>query len=220
MSETGPVTAEQAASSRRRANLWTWLARGVGVFLVLAMLATVGYLMFANVSLRSTLAATLSENAELRDQVDALYEQVLATGEDPVTEPDASSKSEPGAQGPQGEPGRAPTDAEIRGAVLDVCRVSTLCVGPPGEPGVDGEPGAPGAPGEPGDSVVGPQGEPGPAGPQGEPGAPGADGRDGVDGAPGPTCPEGTTQTTLIVDVHVDGAEEVTQRQIVACVLE
>ncbi|QYC54366.1 minor tail protein [Microbacterium phage Pickles13] len=222
MSDTGPVTAEEAASSRRKANVWTWLARGVGIALIAAVLTTVGYLMFSNTALRVTLGESVAENAELRDKVDALYEQVLAAGEEPVTEPETSTPTQslPGEKGDKGEPGRAPTQAEIVDAVLDVCAQTALCTGPagtPGEsikgdPGDDGQPGAPGTPGAPGESIVGPKGD------KGDPGEPGAPGRDGVDGAPGPTCPAGTSQMNVLVDTYVDGDLLPTRRQVVACV--
>lgn len=213
---TGPVTVEEAETSRRKAATWTRLARVVGVVLVLAVVLFGGYLMFANTALRATLAATLSENAELRDQVDALYEQVLATGEQPVTEPKAGEPGQPGAQGERGEPGRPPTEAEIVESVLAVCASTTLCTGPRGVPGesIKGEKGDPGAPGE---SIVGPQGE---KGDKGDPGEPGRDGRDGIDGAPGPTCPAGTTQATVSIDTYVEGDVLPTRRQVVACVFE
>lgn len=221
MSDTGPVTAEEAASSRRKANLWTWLARSMGIALLVAVLVTVGYLMFSNTALRATLGASVTENAELRDKVDALYEQVLAAGEEPVTEPDTSAPpaSLPGEKGEPGAPGRPPTQAEIVDAVLDVCSATSLCVGPagtPGEPGesVKGDPGAPGAPGAPGESIVGPKGD------KGDPGEPGATGAQGPQGEPGPTCPAGTTQMNVLVDTYVDGDLLPTRRQVVACVFE
>ncbi|URM87294.1 membrane protein [Microbacterium phage Antuna] len=212
------MTAEEAASSRRKANLWTWLARSMGIALLVAVLVTVGYLMFSNTALRATLGASVTENAELRDKVDALYEQVLAAGEEPVTEPDTSAPPA-SLPGEPGAPGRPPTQAEIVDAVLDVCSATSLCVGPagtPGEPGesVKGDPGAPGAPGAPGESIVGPKGD------KGDPGEPGATGAQGPQGEPGPTCPAGTTQMNVLVDTYVDGDLLPTRRQVVACVFE
>ncbi|QCQ57564.1 hypothetical protein SEA_WARREN_31 [Microbacterium phage Warren] len=221
MSDTGPVTAAEVESSRRKANLWTWLARAMGIALLVAVLATVGYLMISNSALRATLAASVSENAELRDKVDALYEQVLAAGEEPVTEPNTSAPpaSLPGEKGEPGDPGRPPTQAEIVDAVLDVCSATALCVGPAGAPGEPGESvkGDPGAPGAPGESIVGPKGD---KGDPGEPGAPGAPGAQGPQGEPGPTCPAGTTQMNVLVDTYVDGDLLPTRRQVVACVFE
>lgn len=215
-----------AAESRRKATLWTWLARGVGITLLLAVLLTVGYLMWANISLRATLAASLTENAELRDKVDALYEQVIAAGEEPVTDPEADGEpiagvpGEPGARGPQGEPGRPPTDAEITDAVFDICSITALCDGPPGPAGANGQPGEPGTagePGAPGESIVGP---PGPAGPQGEPGAKGDKGDPGEPGAPGPACPEGTTLTNVFIDTYEGEIGLPTRRQIAVCAVD
>ncbi|WNM65434.1 membrane protein [Microbacterium phage Phonegingi] len=224
MSDTGPVTAAEVETSRRKANMWTWLARAMGVALLVAVLATVGYLMFSNTALRATLGDSVAENAELRDKVDALYEQVLAAGEEPVTEPETSTPpaSLPGEKGDKGEAGRPPTQAEIVDAVLNVCAQTALCTGPAGQPGesVKGDPGKDGQPGAPGESITGPQGEKGDKGDPGEPGTPGAQGPQGEPGAPGPTCPAGTTQMNVLVDTYVDGDLLPTRRQVVACVFE
>lgn len=106
-------------------------------------------------------------------------------------------EGEPGAQGPQGDPGRAPTAAEIALAVQNYCSINDCtgadgrdgpapsteqvadaveaycaanndCQGPTGEAGADGQDG------QDGKSITGPAG---PAGPRGEQGQPGKDGQ-------------------------------------------
>jgi hypothetical protein len=52
-----------------------------------------------------------------------------------------------GPQGPDGEPGRAPTSDEILAAVAEYCAASNLCVGPMGAAGANGAAGPQGAPG-------------------------------------------------------------------------
>lgn len=208
---TEPVTIEEAETSRRKAQVWVRLSRIVGVVVLLSVIATGAYLMIANTALRSALeaeqqqtAAKDAEIAELRDKVDALYEQVVAAGEDPVTDSATSPSTTPGAKGDKGEPGRAPTEREIVDSVIDVCSTSTLCTGPPGATTV-GDKGDKGDRGEKGDT--------------GDQGAPGADSTvPGPQGAPGPTCPDGTTQTNVFVDTYVDGDLLPTRRQVVACV--
>lgn len=210
---TEPVTVEEAETSRRKAVTWVRLSRIVGVVLIMSVLAFGGYLMFANTALRATLAAEQqqnteqrAENAELRDKVDALHEQVIATGEDPVTEPSSGTRGE---RGDKGEPGRPPTEREIVDAVIGVCSSSTLCTGPPGT-ATKGDTGAPGL-----------QGDRGEKGDKGDKGDPGADSTvPGPQGAPGPTCPAGTTQTNVLIDTYVEGDLLPTRRQVVACVFD
>lgn len=47
-----------------------------------------------------------------------------------------------GPQGPEGDPGRAPTADEIAAAVADYCAEHDSCRGPQGEPGRNGKDGA------------------------------------------------------------------------------
>ena len=68
-----------------------------------------------------------------------------------------------GAQGPEGDPGRAPTPSEIAAAVADYCaQEGSPCKGPQGEPGASG---ANGRDGKDGVSIQGPAGQNGAAGP-------------------------------------------------------
>lgn len=60
-----------------------------------------------------------------------------------------------GPQGPEGDPGRAPTQEEIAAAVADYCAAHNDCKGEPGAAG------APGKNGQDGKSIQGPQGVPG-----------------------------------------------------------
>lgn len=60
-----------------------------------------------------------------------------------------------GPQGPEGDPGRAPTQEEIAAAVADYCAERNSCRGEPGAAG------APGKNGQDGKSIQGPQGAPG-----------------------------------------------------------
>lgn len=74
----------------------------------------------------------------------------------------------PGKPGTPGQPGRAPTAAEIEGAVL---AQSGVLRGPQGEMGVQGMPGVAGQPGSPGiDGLPGLDGQPGAPGVDGKPG--------------------------------------------------
>lgn len=183
-----PPKAEQEKAARG-AQRWAWISRTVGVVIVLGILGFGAYLAAANaggrverLELIEQLDEAHVENAELRDKVDALYEQVLAAGENPVVEPETSnppaSVTTPGEKGETGPPGRPPTVAEIVAAFNAYCAANNGCRG-----GV----GPAGAPGAPGESIVGPQGELGPVGPQGpqgeqgEPGAPGASGISVID---------------------------------------
>lgn len=170
-----PPTDAEKHKAAHGAKVWSWIARMVGVIIVLGVLGFGVFLATANADLIDQLDEAHVENAELRDKVDALYEQVLAAGERPVVEPSEETSSlgpVAGPVGPQGEPGRGPTATEVLEGISRYCGPG-LCVGPKGDTGPAGTPGAPGTPGEsgpagpPGESIVGPQGE---IGPQGESG--------------------------------------------------
>lgn len=180
-----PPTRHEQAKAAHGAKVWTWIARGVGIALLAAVLASVAYLMLANAGARGErieLLAQLDEAhaqlAEERSKVDALIEQVEAAGETPVVQPsDPDADPIPGPQGERGEPGepgRAPTALEVLEAV------NAYCASVGGCRGADGQPGAPGTNGQPGtdgtDGSAGPPGPAGPAGPQGEQGIPGMNG--------------------------------------------
>lgn len=170
-----PPTPVEQARAAHGAKLWTWIARFTG----LAILATViGFGIFlaatnaGNRTERLELIQQLdderAENAELRDQVDALYEQVLAAGETPVVEPSKPGDPVRGEPGDRGEPGRPPTSNEILSGIREWCTISPAsCRGADGKDGV-GKDGPAGPPGELGPvGPQGPQGELGPVGPQG-----------------------------------------------------
>lgn len=124
-----------------------------------------------------------------QENAQALYDQLLALGEEP--EGDNPAQVVTGPTGPAGQPGTQGPRGE-RGAT-----------GATGATGASGEPGAPGAPGEPGSDgtpgQTGAQGEPGvpgvqgPAGPAGAQGTPGVDGAAGESGPAGPQGPAGPT---------------------------
>lgn len=161
-----PPTRHEQAKAAHGAKVWTWIARGVGVALLAAVLASVAYLMFAN-------AGGRAERLELLHQLDE-----SRAGETPVvqpSDPDADPTLGPqGERGEPGEPGRAPTALEVLGAV------NAYCASVGGCRGADGQPGAPGTNGQPGtggtDGPAGPPGPAGPAGTQGERGIPGMNG--------------------------------------------
>lgn len=172
-----PPTEGEQIKAARGAQRWGWISRAVGVIIVLGILGLGAYLAVANGGARverfellEQLDDSHTREAELRDKVDALYEQVLAAGETPVVSPETSrppAPGAPGARGPQGEPGRPPTIDEIVASFAAYCAANNGCRG------------ADGAQGPAGPSVIGPQGEPGaagPAGPQGEPGPAGPQG--------------------------------------------
>lgn len=228
--ETEAVTIEDAETSRRKAITWTRLSRTMFVILALLAVVMVGYLMWSNSMLRAQVNQAYESRDvayEERDEAiaawQALFEQVEATGEDPVVdEPDEPTEApddeplavqgERGETGARGEPGRAPTQAEIVASVLDVCTTTELCTGPAGKTG---------AKGEPGESIVGEKGDRGEKGDKGDKGDPGAASTaPGPMGPAGPTCPEGTTQTTTAVDTYVEGEVLPTRRQIVVCAVD
>lgn len=169
-----PPTPVEQAKAAHGAKLWTWIARGVGVLILGAVVAFGAYLAVANAGSRverleliQQLDDERAENAELRDQVDALYEQVLAAGETPVVEPTNPGDPVRGERGDRGEPGRGPTGAEILSGIREWCTVNPAsCRGADGTDGV-GKDGTPGPPGETVVGPMGPQGELGPVGPQG-----------------------------------------------------
>ena len=177
-----PPTRVEQAKAAHGAKVWTWIARAVGLGLILAVLMSIAYLMFANAGSAGrveTLIAQLDEAhaqlAEERDKVDALIEQVEATGEEPVvdsTDPaDIPAAGPSGPRGEPGSPGRAPTAEEVLEAITAYCAANGGCRG------ADGNPGTPGSPGNDGSvGPVGPQGEQGPVGPVGPEGIPGANG--------------------------------------------
>lgn len=182
-----PPTPVEQARAAHGAKLWTWIARLTGLAILATIIGFGIFLAAANAGNRAERLELIqqldderSQNAELRDQVDALYEQVLAAGETPVVEPDepaAPPKSGDPIRGDRGEPGRPPTAAEILDGIKQWCTVSPAsCRGADGEDGV-------GTAGPPGETVVGPQGEvgaTGPQGPQGEQGAIGPQGERGI----------------------------------------
>lgn len=124
----------------------------------------------------------LNDNfTELSSNYDALRDLFLSTGEAPVIPPTADEVADgevvpgpAGEQGKQGDPGPAPTDEQVRTAVVAYleenpppsgrpptdeeveaavaafCEGRGGCVGPAGPPGPTGAPGEPGADGQPG----------------------------------------------------------------------
>jgi hypothetical protein len=178
-----PPTRLEQAKAAHGAKVWTWIARAVFVIIVLAVLGFGAFLAATNVrgAIREAeLIEQLDEShvreAELRDKVDALYEQVLAAGERPVVEPSSETPAPapvigPGPVGPAGAPGRGPTAEEVLAGISRYCAPGT-CVGPVGPAGPAGAPGesitGPAGPsGPPGESIAGPPGETGPVGPAG-----------------------------------------------------
>ncbi|WP_228981307.1 collagen-like protein [Streptomyces sp. DH12] len=147
--------------------------------------AAFAWIMLSVQGLRDDLRASNAARDALAEQVLRLGEQPIAGGPGSRGEPKAVA-GPPGPAGPAGVPG--PT-------------------GPPGPPGVaiTGAPGRTGPPGPVGPSSTvpgpagqnavgepGPAGNPGPAGPPGPPGPAGADGTDGADGADGVDGRDGT----------------------------
>lgn len=174
-----PSPAEQAKAAHG-AKLWTFVARSVGVLILLGLLAGYGVAVVSNAGGRAERLELLEQlgderalNAELHDQLDALYEQVLATGEEPVVKPEEVGDPLPaprGEKGERGEPGRPPTVAEMIETFNAFCAANNGCRGADGIglPGTNGTNGAKGDKGDPGDQ--GPQGNPGNDGGPGVPG--------------------------------------------------
>lgn len=165
----------------RSAARWRWASRAIFAGLVVAVIVFGGYLGFANTALRDELGESADRLAESQAEAAALYEQLLAAGEDPVVEPsepgargEIGPQGVPGIQGVPGDDGRPPTAEEVLAAVNAYCVSVGGCKGADGMEGAPGAPGAAGIPGESGADGIpgesGADGAPGPAGPQGEPG--------------------------------------------------
>lgn len=73
----------------------------------------------------------IAENSQLKFRVDR--------AEDAVKELVVQNR---GPQGPEGDPGRPPTEEEIARAVAEYCAANNGCIGPQGEPGRNGKDGA------------------------------------------------------------------------------
>lgn len=176
-----PPSLVEQAKAARGARLWTWIARVTGLAILVAIVGFGIYLATANAGGRTERLELIqqiederTENAELRDKVDALYEQVLAAGEDPVVEP-VDADAQRGEKGEKGEPGRPPTAAELSASFAAYCAANDGCRGIAGSDGVSVK-------GEPGEiGPMGPQGEKGEKGDTGTPGAPGANGLSVID---------------------------------------
>lgn len=155
--------------SRITERVWRAATAGVIVMLVVLVGAAGVYLALANADLRDQVDEAHGELVQKQSQADALYEQLLATGEQPVVVP---SPGPAGDTGPQGAPGRPPTSAEISDAVDAFCASRNQCIGPQGPAGPSGTPGAAGESGATGpagaDGAPGPQGPQGPAGMDGQ----------------------------------------------------
>lgn len=184
----------------RGARLWGWAARTVGVLVALIILLFMGYLMLSNSSLRDTNAVTQQANIELSEKNEALYDQIIESGQKPVTDPNPDLDLVRGATGPSGERGPRGFDGldgedGQEGAKGDKGDPGNSVKGDKGDPGesIKGDPGQQGSKGDPGAT--------GPAGPQGPEGPQGPVGPTGPTGAAGPACPEGTTITNVWLSV-------------------
>lgn len=146
-------------------------------FLIVVILGILAFFILSN-------AASIGK---LRTGLDTANQKLESVGLEPVE----VEGSVPGAQGPKGEPGRAPTAAEIAVAVANYCTVYD-CRGPAGE---DGEDGVHPTPEQIAEAVTAyceaHGGCQGPAGTDGADGAPGKDGADST--VPGPQGPKGDT---------------------------
>jgi hypothetical protein len=178
---------------------------------VLMVVATGGYLAYANADLRSQLRVSHEETAASQANAQSLYQQLLDEGVEPSALPPEDVTDTPSVAGAPGAPGRPPTASEIYEAVSEYC-ARFSCDGPTGPGGPPSDvPGPPGPAGEDGsDSTVpGPPGSdstvPGPEGPAGAPGRDGEDGDDGrsvtavdclEDGTWRISYSDGTTSTT------------------------
>ncbi|WP_218044411.1 collagen-like protein [Paramicrobacterium chengjingii] len=153
--------------------VWPW----VRSLLAVVVLATIVFFVLANGT----------SIQKLRSGLDEANQKLASVGLAPV-----EVEEIPGDQGPQGEPGRAPTSSEIAVAVSNYCTVN-------GCRGADGQDGEPPTPEQVAEAVTaycaanngcqGPVGETGPQGPQGEQGAPG----ESITGPQGPVGPKGDT---------------------------
>ena len=164
----------------RSTALWTLAARIVAVLAVLTFLAALVAVSVNNAQLRAENQAMFAAYQSAVADANALRDQLIDAGEDPVVTPPAEADHSPGIlapspgpQGPRGAAGRSVTAEEIAAAVAAFC-ASNACLGPQGLTGPPGATGSQGAPGM-----------------QGPPGEQGATGPTGAAGAPGPACPDG-----------------------------
>lgn len=130
-------------------------------------------------SLRDRVAAKDDDLTALLDQYAELYDdcEQADTCDSTAPAPEVVQQVLP-IEGPQGDPGRAPTADEIDDAIVRYCLLRSECRGEVGAAGTNGTAGANGAAGASGvDGASGAQGEQGPAGPAGADGANGADGQ-------------------------------------------
>jgi len=149
-------------------------------------------------------SAAAAEAEERAQEIDALREQVLELGEDPVvdsvpTDPvDRPRDGIDGEDGRDGKDGSDATPAQIAAAVAQYCAVNGGCIGAKGDPGLDGTDGTDGV--------------------DGTPGAPGADSTTpGPAGPPGPTCPEGFTPKLVWVEIADADTGPTTRVQAIVC---
>ncbi|KJL49151.1 hypothetical protein RS84_00263 [Microbacterium hydrocarbonoxydans] len=149
---------------------WTKRTIGIVTAIVVVQIITIGGVVALGVvaheqserAIQAETAAAAEEEqrdaeaAERAEAIEALREQVLELGEEPVVEPVPESTSPTVINGKDGKDAPPPTAEQMLAAVQQ-CFALGLCTAPKGDKGDTGDTGDPGAPGS--DSTV-----PGPAG--------------------------------------------------------
>lgn len=125
-----PPTRHEQAKAAHGAKVWTWIARGVGIALLAAVLASVAYLMLANAGARGERIERAPTAEEVLEAVNAYCASVGGC---------RGADGQPGAPGTNGQPGTDGTDG---------------AAGPPGPAGPAGPQGEQGIPGMNGVSVL------------------------------------------------------------------
>lgn len=149
-------------------------------------------------------AARASDAEERAEEIDALREQVLELGEDPVVDPVPTAPSDPGERardgvdGKDGRDGEDASPAQIAAAVAEYCAANGGCIGAQGNPGLNGTDGTDGT--------------------DGVDGAPGADSTTpGPAGPPGPLCPDSFTPKLVWVEIADADTGPTTRVQAIVC---
>lgn len=188
----------RSADTPRR---WGKTVRLLIVIGILQLATIAGVVVLGAVAAQQSQAASAADEAAAQraEEVEALRQQVLALGEEPVVSPPPATpvKGDAGETGPRG-PG--PTAEQIAAAVAEYCAANGGCIGAAGSNGL---PGVNGKDGEDGND--------------GAPGAAGATGPAGPAGPAGPTCPTGYEPQTVWLSIADSEFGTFHRQQAIVC---
>lgn len=144
-------TGDEIRAASRKQRVWAVAVMFLGLVLVIGLL---WYMNFTNQTVDAYRSRVADQNAQLAQKDDtireqngkaqALYEQLVAAGQEPVTTPAVN-----GRDGVQGLPGRDATVEDVLKALAQYC-ANDACKGPQGAAGVNGAAGTSGTDGTPG----------------------------------------------------------------------